>query len=223
MLEFVPMSRSLEGFQRREEAYNRLLATDKGLADDPWVVAFRKVLSPNAPPNRAEDIVRAIFNISTETARSEAPASDEQNEEIYRKVGIVEQWMWEFGRPPVGEELEIVDESALVYIDDVFWLAVEEESEPPYDFHVDPTKLYAEVRDETGAKVRYALGHDERYQLEIEFYRDREDSKKRTAVYNSGVSPIRHLAENEAVIIMGILDDFISFQGISSSTSLPSQ
>lgn len=206
----------------REEALRDLLGT-KDSRMQAMEDAMKDTLGEGDYRLQAADLVRAVYNEPTKVGRSESLVSEEARQELADKVDLVRTWMWEHGRPPHGEEIEFTEESGHVVIDDRFYFAVEEEGEPKYpEIAIAPVRLYAEEDDpERRVTIKSSFGYDGRYHLEMFYYRGSNKHRKPSTSYSSALRPFEQVAENEAVIMHGVLDDFIVQHQIEKLPSSP--
>jgi hypothetical protein len=169
--------------------------------------------------DRAIDLVYSgILNKPTNIARSELLVNNEARNALEAKMESVRTWLWDHGRPPQGEEKESAEESSRVAIGGGIWLQVDEIGEQHYsEVAIYPAKFFV-GKDDATTNIRAWFGYDDIYQLQIDYYCNADQPERRSAFYNSAIRPLEEMAENEAVIIGGLLDDIIASHEIEMSS-----
>ncbi len=197
----------------RETALRSLLGTE-----DQRIQTIKDVFGPESSDEGIKLIADALFGMdSNKLARSEMLITEEGSTELIQKANLVRDWMQQNGRLPVGEETDQVDEGGKVIIEDKYWFGVDPEGQSKgYSIAISPALLYAEEDDhEASTIIRTEFGFDQTYQLQISYNRDPQHPQKTSTFYSSKIRPVNQMAQNEAVIINGVLDDFIKDHQIS--------
>ncbi|MCL4365747.1 hypothetical protein M1437_00790 [Patescibacteria group bacterium] len=213
------MSESSETLKSVEQIRTRVLK-DQTLREllgtkDKTAYSLARTMGSDVSPLYAAQLIRYLLNKPTKIAKSEVIAEESLTESVKMKVDQVSSWLRKHGRPPQGEELEASDPSARVDIDDRYYFITDEFGEPRYkDMFIDPLRLFAEEdtpnSKQPETRIKMNFGYDNRYQLEIEFYKGIGGGHyELIGSYDSSVSSLDKITQEEATIVNGVLDGFM--------------
>lgn len=206
------IEREIEGIYTRltrETALRHLLGTE-----DKRVSVIAEVTGTDA--TYATLLAGYLFNFDpARIARSELRVNQEEVQALDMNVALVRNWLLQNGRPPLtSEEQDQVATGGRLRTDDKYWFCVESEGELDQRGFIGPTRLFAEEFGILeGVNVKIQFGFDNTYQLEIDYYRDPSKPEFPSAGYYPRIRPVTFMARNEAVIIQGVLNDFMKDRG----------